>query len=146
MEASMINKFVAAARVLDLELVPPDRTSNGLKQLHFKVDEKVFTAIEQNKEKLSGPAALAREDHRIYQIRDNAAGVLVGNVDLTARKFSQYNYQQEIIDIQDIEKALKQAKKAPTEDFVQDAFGSPERPATVRRQPQPTTTRRRNAA
>lgn len=107
MQQELIDQFVAAAQALDREAVPVGATSNGLKIINFTIDGKIYSAIEQNPNKLSRPGLLAREGHKIVQIRDFAAAVLVGNVDITDRKFTPYNTTTDnVLDINEINEAL----------------------------------------
>ena len=56
---------------LEGKKIPIKRTSSQrLKMATFTADGKEFTAIEQNKEKPSRWGKLAREGHRVVQIKD----------------------------------------------------------------------------
>lgn len=108
---TLLMHFVNAAAALANGLKDTGFTSNGLRKLDFKAADEsgkahTFTAIEQNPNKLSVPAKLAREGHKIVQIRDDDAGVLLGNVDVDEKRFNSYEAIPTLLDISEIEKAL----------------------------------------
>lgn len=107
---SLATMFLNAARALATGAKDTGYTSNGLRKLDFKLIEggkpKVFTAIQQNPDKLSTPAKLAREGHQIIQIRDNEEARLVGNVDVTENRFNSYENIPNPVDISEVEQAL----------------------------------------
>jgi hypothetical protein len=54
--------------------------ASRLRTVRFVMDEKEYQAIEQNPEKPSRWGKLARDGHRVVQIRDTAAGKYVAAV------------------------------------------------------------------
>lgn len=105
--SSLVNSFALAARALVSGQASSGLTSNGLKKLDFKVGDQVYTAMEQNLDKLSTPGALARKGHQIVQIKDDQTNILLGNVDLTEGSFNSYEATPTPIDINDIRKAVE---------------------------------------
>lgn len=117
---SWVTAFVNAARALASGAKDSGYTGNGLRKLDFFVREggkpRIFTAIEQNPNKLSVPGKLAREGHKIVQIRDDEAQVLLGNVDVAENRFNSYENVPSPVDISEIEASLgSDAVKSPDE-------------------------------
>lgn len=106
MFTELVSHFMSAARALETGAKDSGYTSNGLRKLDFTIGGKVFTAIEQNPSKHSVPAMLARQGHQIVQVKDDETGHLLGNVDLTDKRWNSYETVPEPIDIVEIEKAL----------------------------------------
>lgn len=66
---------------VDGQMFKVDRTgSRRFRTLRFEMDGKTYQAIEQNAEKPSRWGKLAREGHRVVQIRDVASGKYVAAV------------------------------------------------------------------
>jgi|SRR5208337_366156 len=105
----MIDCFQTAARALSLGLKDSGYTGNGLRKLDFVVEGKTYTAIQQNPDKHSVPAQLAKQGHEVFQIKDDAAGVLLGNVDLTTEKWNDYGPTPKAIPIEEITKVVESA-------------------------------------
>lgn len=115
--ADLVKHFVNAARALAAGKQDTGFTGNGFKKLDFvvkvpdesnprKLTRKVFTALEQNPEKLSTPAIMARNGRKIIQIRDVDKGVLLGNVDVGENRFNSYDAVPTAVEIEDIENVL----------------------------------------
>lgn len=109
----LVTAFTNAAVALANGRADTGYTGNGLKKLDFfvkvpsednprKTLKKVFTAIEQNKDKLSTPAQMAKNGHLIIQIRDVERGILLGNVDVGEKRFNSYESVPTAMDIDDV--------------------------------------------
>lgn len=103
---ALIKAFTLAARALSTGAKDSGYTSNGLRKLDFKIGNKIFTAVEQNPNKLSLPAQLKRSGHDIIQIRDDSTNTLLGNVDVTENRFNSYDATPNPVEIDEIVKAL----------------------------------------
>lgn len=103
----LVRAFQVAAQALSRGVKDTGFTGNGIKKLDFKVGDQVFTALEQNPDKLSVPAQLARKGHKIIQIRDVEKAVLLGNVDVTENVFNSYESVPQPVDIHDLASALR---------------------------------------
>lgn len=124
--SALVRSFVTAAAALQTGLKDSGYTGNGLRKLDFKVGNDTFTAIEQNPEKSSVPAMLARQGHDIVQIKSADTQELLGNVDLTEMRFNVYNNTAPApVDIKDLENAL--GDRFPNMDRIRvtSAQGSP---------------------
>lgn len=107
---TLIAAFTNAARALASGAKDSGYTGNGLRKLDFFVREggrqTIFTAIEQNPNKLSVPGKLAREGHKIVQIRDDQKQALLGNVDVNENRWNSYENIPNPVDISEIEESL----------------------------------------
>lgn len=102
----LVKAFTLAARALQTGAKDSGYTGNGLRKLDFKVGDKIYTAVEQNPNKLSLPAQLQRKGHNIVQIKDNATNTLLGNVDVSENRFNSYDATPNPVDIEEIVSAL----------------------------------------
>lgn len=113
----MVKHFVDAARALASGKKDTGFTGNGIRKLDFYVSvpdeanprktiKRVFTALEQNTDKLSTPAQRARSGHVVIQIRDNDKGILLGNVEVDENRFISYESVPMPVDIEEIEEVL----------------------------------------
>lgn len=110
----LVQVFSKAAVALATGAKDTGMTSNGLRKLDFVVtnpndpaQKKIFTALVQNPTKLSTPGALAREGHKVIQIRDNDKNALLGNVDISPDnkeiRFNSYEAIPQPVDFGEIE-------------------------------------------
>jgi uncharacterized protein YlzI (FlbEa/FlbD family) len=75
--------------ILDEEKLPVKRVGSGrLRMVQFKLNGRIFEAIEQNPEKPSNWGKLAREKHQVVQFRDVESRMYVAvSVDGKVREF-----------------------------------------------------------
>lgn len=104
----LVNNFMTAAKALGSSITT-GVTGTGMQKLDFKANGKTFTAIQQNPNRFSGASKLAREGHKVVQIRDNDENILRGHIDLTDNSFTPYNAGTNPVEISEIEAALRSA-------------------------------------
>lgn len=107
---NLARAFANAARALSTGLLDTGLTGNGIRKLDFKgPDGVIYTALEQNPNKISTPAKLAQQGHKIVQIRNDNEGILMGNFDVSENRFNSYDSTLQPVDIGDIEARLGEA-------------------------------------
>lgn len=105
-DQTLATLFLTAGRALMSGVKDTGFTSNGLKKLDFRVGDKIYTALEANPNKLSLPAKLSREGHKIVLIRDSQELGLTGFVDVDEKTFNSFEQIPNPVDIEEIMDAL----------------------------------------
>lgn len=106
---SLATNFMTAATALKNELIDYGTIGKNLRAASISINGKKFLVFDQNPDRESQAARLAKEGHDIVVVKDVDANQLIGYADLTEGKFTRFQPVGEPIPIEQIERAVASA-------------------------------------